>query len=490
MVAAYGQEARPVAWNPRHADSEDADSLTTATGRDRSASVVPLSEVITGDVRPILFGLLGGAGLLLLIACVNVASLVLVRSESRRREIAVRGALGASPARLVRQFVTEGLLVALTGNLASVVVGSGLMKVLARLVPKDMAANMPFLDGVGLNVHTGAFAAALALMASLLLAATPALRLSFQKVRDGLADGDRGAASRFWRRLGANLVVVELAIDVVLLAGAGLLGQSLYRLLHVPLGFDPNHLATVQVMAPDSLYKDDEQTVGLYREIVHRVSILPGVESAGISSMLPVQCDCNTDAIQIQARPLQSEHNEVDERHISPEYLPTLNATLVRGRFFTGADDGSRPGVAVINQVLARTFFPTEDPVGQRIANEEGGRPSLWEIVGVVDDVREGPLDVDTSPAEYFPISQTRGHYFSLVVRTRQEAGPLLPVLVSTLHQIDPDLGVSDEATMNDQVEATQAALLHRFSAWLVGGFATMALALGVVGLKELLPTR
>ncbi len=453
------------------------------TRRERSASVVPLSEIITGDVRPILLGLLGGAGLLLLIACVNVASLVLVRSESRRRETAVRGALGASPARLVRQFVTEGLLLALTGSLASVVVGSGLMKLLAHLVPKDMAANMPFLEGVGLNAHTGAFAAALAVIASLLLATTPALRLSFQKVRDGLADGDRGAASRFWRRLGANLVVVELAIAVVLLAGAGLLGQSLYRLLHVPLGFDPNHLATVQVMAPDSVYKDDEQTVGLYREIVHRVSILPGVESAGISSMLPVQCDCNTDAIQIQGRPFQSEHNEVDERHISPEYLPTLNATLVRGRFFTDADDGSRPGVAVINRVLARTFFPTEDPVGQRIANDEGGRPSVWEIVGVVDNVREGPLDVDTSPAEYFPISQTRGHYFNLVVRTRQEPGALLPILVSTLHQIDPDLGVSNEATMNDQIETTQAALLHRFSAWLVGGFATMALVLGVVGL-------
>jgi hypothetical protein len=171
------------------------------------------------------------------------------------------------------------------------------MRLLAHLVPKDTAANMPFLEGVGLNAHTGAFAAALALIASLLLATTPALRLLFQKVRDGLGDGDRGAASRFWRRLGANLVVVELAIAVVLLAGAGLLGQSLYRLLHVPLGFDPNHLATVKVMAPDSVYKDDEQTVRLYREIVHRVSILPGVESAGISSMLPVQCDCNTDAI-------------------------------------------------------------------------------------------------------------------------------------------------------------------------------------------------
>jgi macrolide transport system ATP-binding/permease protein len=453
------------------------------TGRDLTASVVPLSEIITGEVRPILLTLLGGAGLLLLIACVNVASLVLVRSESRKREIAVRGALGATPLRLLRQFLTEGLFLALVGSVGGVFVASGLMKLLARLVPKDMAANMPFLQGVGLHAYTGAFAAALALFASLLLAATPTWRLSFQKMRDGLADGDRGAASRFWRRLGANLVVVELAIAVVLLAGAGLLGQSLYRLLHVPLGFDPNHLATVRVMAPGTVYKSDEQTVGLRREIVHRVSSLPGVESAGLTSVLPVQCNCNVDEIQIQGRPFHGEHNNVDERHISAEYLPTLSATLVRGRLFTDADDDSRPGVAVINQVLARKFFPGEDPVGQRIADDEGGRPSLWEIVGVVDDVREGPLDVDTSPAEYFPINQTRDHYFSLVVRTRQNEGALLPALVSTLHGIDPDLGVSDEASMNDQIDATQAALLHRFSAWLVGGFAAMALVLGVVGL-------
>jgi predicted permease len=453
------------------------------TGHDQSASVVPLAELITADARPILLTLLGGAGLLLLIACINVASLVLVRSESRRREIAVRGALGATPLRLMRQFVTEGLLLTLFGNVAGVLVGSGLMKLLARLVPKDMAANMPFLEGIGLNAHTGAFAAALTLIASLLLAATPTLRLSFRKVRDGLMDGNRGAAGRSWSRLGANMVVVELAIAVVLLAGAGLLGQSLYRLLHVPLGFDPNHLATVQVMAPGTVYKRDEQTVGLHREIVRRVSRLPGVESAGLTSMLPVQCDCNIDAIQIQGRPLHGEHNDVDERHISAEYLPTLNVTLVRGRFFANADDDSRPGVAVINQVLARKFFPGADPIGQRIADNEGGRPSEWEIVGVVDDVREGPLDVDTSPAEYFPINQTRDPYFSLVVRTWQDAGALLPALVSTLHQVDPDLGVSDEATMNDLIDAMQAALLHRFSAWLLGGFAAMALVLGVVGL-------
>ena len=237
-------------------------------------------------------------------------------------------------------------------------------------------------------------------------------------------------------------------------------------------------------MAPGTVYKSDEQTVGLYREIVRRVSSLPGVESAGMTSMLPVQCNCAIDRIQFPGRPYHGEHNEVDERHVSAEYL--RHAQVRRwcaDGFFTEADDASRPGVAVINQALARKYFPGEDPIGQRIADDEGGRPSVWEIVGVVDDVREGPLDVDTSPAEYFPINQTRDHYFSLAVRTRQDAGALLPVLVSTLHQIDPDLGVSDEATMNEKIDATQAALLHRFSAWLVGGFAAMALVLGVVGL-------
>ena len=208
------------------------------------------------------------------------------------------------------------------------------------------------------------------------------------------------------------MVVVELAIAVVLLAGAGLLGQSLYRLLHVPLGFDPNHLATVRVMAPGTVYKSGEQTVGLYREIVRRVSSLPGVESAGMTSMLPVQCDCEYRRIQIPGRPYHGEHNEVDERHISAEYLPTLNATLVRGRFFTDADDASRPGVAVINQALARKYFPGEDPIGQRIADDEGGRPSAWEIVGVVDDVREGPLDVGYLARGVFPHQPDAGPLF------------------------------------------------------------------------------
>ena len=447
------------------------------------ASVIPLADVMVGEVRPVLLTLLGGAGLLLLIACVNVAGLILVRSESRHREIAVRGALGASPARLVCQFVTEGLLLALMGGVAGVFGAAGLMKLLVVLLPKDMVESMPFRGGVGFNLHAAWFAIFVALFAALLLALAPTFRLSFQKVRDGLAEGDRSASGQLWRKLGAHLVVVELSVAVVLLAGAGLLGQSLYRLLHVPLGFDPEDLATVEVTAPGAIFKNSQETVGLYREIVRTVSRLPGVESVGFSSVVPVQCDCPVDWITFPGKPFQGEHNTVDERHVSADYLPTLKAELVRGRLFTDAEDESTPGVVVINQALAQKFFPGENPIGQRIGDYEGGHPSLREIIGIVANVREGPLDADVSPAEYFPINQTLDHDFDLVVRTRQDAATMLPTLVSKVHRIDLNLGVSDEQTMNQRIDGTQAARLHRLSAWLTGGFAAMALILSVSGL-------
>ncbi len=453
------------------------------TRRNLNAAVVPLSEVIVGDVRPILLILLGGAALLLLIACVNVSSLFLVRAETRRREVAVRGALGASPARLVQQFLTEGLVLAALGTLAGAVTAAGVMQLLGALVPRNMAANMPFLGGVALNLHTCIFAASIGLLAALIATGTPMFRLSLQKVRAGLAEGGRGAASLFWQRLGSNLVIVELVIAVVLLTGAGLLGKSLHRLLHVPLGFDPTHLVTAQVTAPGTIYQNDTQVTALYQEIARRLSALPGVQSAGMTSVLPAECNCATDAIQVVGSPTPSEQDEVGERHITAGYLPALGATLVRGRLFTDADDASKPGVAIINEALARRYFQNKDPIGQRIANTEGGRPSVWEIVGVIGDVHEVPLDVATWPAEYFPIEQTHDRSFSLAIRTRQDPSALLPAVLATLHQINANIAVTDEETMNDRIDATQTALLHRFAAWLVGGFAAAALALGVIGL-------
>jgi predicted permease len=453
------------------------------SNRDRGASMKPLAELIVGDIRPVLLLLLSGAALLLLIALANVASLLLVRSESRKREVAVRGALGATRARLVRQFVTEGLLLAFAGCLAGLAVAGWLMTVLAHMVPKAMADGLPFLASVGLNAHTGMFAAGVALLGAALLAATPTFRLSFQPIRDGLADGGRASSGRMWRNMGANLVVVELAVAVVLLVGAGLLGQSFYRLLHVEIGFEPDHLATVQIMVPYNVYVNDEQRVAAYREILRRVSALPGVQSAGITTVLPVRCNCNTDWIRIVGKPFHGEHNEVDERDVSPAYLSTLKARLLRGRFFTEEEDASKPQVIVINQTLARKYFPGEDPIGKMIGDGDLTPKSMRQVIGVVEDVREAAQDADTMPTEYFSIYQGPDSYISLVARTARDERSFLPSVVSELHQIDPSVGVYGEASMSEQINSTQTALLHRFCTWLVGGFAAIALVLSVVGL-------
>ena len=446
------------------------------SNKGQSASVIPLSELIVGDVRPVLLTLLAGAGLLLLIACVNVASLMLVRSESRRREMAVRGALGATPARIMRQFVTEGLVLAVAASLAGLLAASWIMRLLLYLVPKTVIIHLPFLENVHLNAHTGAAAAAVALLATGLMSATPTLRLSFQQIRDGLSEGGRNAASRFWQRIGANFVVVELVITVVLLVGAGLLGKSLYRLMHVETGFDVTHLATAQVIAPDTTYAKTEQRVALMREIERRVSSLPGVQSVGITSDLPLQCNCDTDWIRIVGKPFHGEHNEVDERDVSPNYLPTLKARLLRGRLMNEDEDASKPNVIVINEALARKYFPGEDPIGQKIGNGALEPKSIREIIGIIADVREGAQDNEIWPAEYEAVYQGPDNYFAVAVRTAQDEKSTLPLLVSTLHQVDPNLGVYAEVTMEQQMDSTEAALIHSLSTWLVGGFAAVAL--------------
>jgi macrolide transport system ATP-binding/permease protein len=224
------------------------------SNRGQSAALEPLSEIVVGDVRPILLTLLFGAALLLAIACVNVASLLLVRSESRRKEIAVREALGASRARLLVQFLAESMLLVAIGGTLGIGVAALAIRVLPRLIPKLMISHLPFLVGLGLNTHVLAFACSLTLLALILFAVTPALRLPVDDMRESLASSSRGSAGTLWRRIGANLVVLELAIAVVLLAGAGLLGKSFYRLIHVDLNFNPNHLAMVGVIVPQALY--------------------------------------------------------------------------------------------------------------------------------------------------------------------------------------------------------------------------------------------
>jgi predicted permease len=438
---------------------------------------------MVGDIRPILLVLLGGAGLLLFIACVNVSSLLLVRAESRRREIAVRGALGASRSRLIWQFVTEGLALVAAGTLLGLVLADAAMKVLTRMISKDMMIGMPYLRGLSLNLHVLAFATLLAVLAGILFAITPIFHLAFSNMRDGLTEGGRGSAGTLWRKMGANLVVIELATAVVLLTGAGLLGKSLYKLLHLDLGFQTDHMATINVGLPDAVFSKDEQVVAFARQVVARVETLPGVQSAALTSVLPVSCNCNTDWIRFVGKPYNGIHNEVNEREVSAGFFATMHTKLLRGRYFTDGEDASKPNIVMINEAFARRYFPGEDPVGKKIGDTKLTPKSIREIVGVVDDFKDASLDQEQWPAEYEPFNQNADTYFSMLIRTTQDERSVLPTLAKAIHQVSLQAAVEEGATMTQRINDSQTAYIHRSAAYLVGGFAVLALLLGVVGL-------
>jgi len=453
------------------------------SNRGVGASVIPLSAAIVGDIKPILLVLLGGAGLLLLIACVNVSSLMLVRAESRRREIAVRGALGASRFRLSRQFVTEALVLVASGIALGLGIAYFGMKGLSGLISKDWMAGMPFLRGLGLNPRVLVFAGGLAMLAGIVFSVTPILHFRFSTMRDGLTEGGRGTAGKLWRRVGANLVIVELATAVMLLTGAGLLGKSLYLLLHENLGFRPDHLATVNVSLPQPAFPTAEQQVAFEHALLERAGAMPGVQSAALIDVLPVSCNCNTDWVRFVGKPYNGIHNEVNERVVSTGLFRTLEVKLRSGRFFTDADDASKRKVVVINRAFAEKYFPGEDPVGKKLGDTSLTPESLREIVGVVENFKEADLDQDHWPAEYEPFDQNPDGYFSIVLRTSQSAESILPSIAAMAHSVNAGVSVDWERTMQQRIDDSQAAYIHRSAAYLMAGFAALALVLGVVGL-------
>jgi macrolide transport system ATP-binding/permease protein len=451
------------------------------SNRDEASLVMPLSEAIVGDIRPILLMLLGGAGLLLLIASVNVLGLLLVRSESRRREMAVRSALGASVARLSQQFAIEGfLLVSVAGALGLAWAYLG-MHFLPRLVPEPVLTGMPYLRQLGFSSHLLLFSGFLMLSALALFSIIPALNLSASSSRADLSEGSRSATGTLWRRLSTKLVVVELAIAMVLLVAAGLLGKSLYKLLHVDIGMRPDHLATLLV-STSKAYAEDEQEIALEQEIMRRMTALPGVKSVAISHELPVGSWDMTTRIRVVGRPWHGERNEVPERDVSPDYFKTLEAKLLRGRYFAEVEnDPKKSRIAIINERFARLYFPNEDPIGKKIAYVLS-KDSI-EIVGLVGDIKEGEIDTSNRPIMYIPFNQSMWASFNLIVRTSQAEQSILPAMATTIHQINSEIATSNPATMNELIGDSQPAYIHRASASLVGGFAALAMVLGVVGM-------
>ena len=453
------------------------------SNRGQGAAVVPLSDAIVGDVRPIFLVLFCGAALLLLIACVNVSNLLLVRAENRRREMALRGALGASRGRLVLQWVTEALVLVIAGSALGLGAAWGTMNLLLRLIPTDVLDYMPYLQSMSLNPRVLGFAGFVSLFAVVVFSLAPSVRLSSSNLRADLAEGGRGAAGTVWRRFGSNLVVIELAIAVVLLVGAGLIVRSFYHLLHVELGFQPDHLAMLEAGAPEKTYAKPEQQVQLVRQILSKMQVLPGVQYAATTSDPPVSGNGNTTWIRIKGHPYNGEHNEVNERDVSADYFATIKARLISGRFFTDSEDATKPKVVVINQALAKKYFPGENPIGQKIGGTDLAPDSLREVIGVVDDIRESSLDEEIWPAVYHPFNQDPDNYLEVIVRTSHAEQSVLPALVDAIRKVDPNIGTRNEQSMMQRINDSPTAYIQRSAACLVGGFAALALLLGVVGL-------
>lgn len=450
------------------------------TNREQWAYMLPLTDVIVGDIRPVLLVALSGAGLLLLIAGVNVANLMLVRAESRKREMAVRGALGASPRRLVAQFIREAVLLTMIGSVIGVLGAQQLMQALAVLIPKDMMMSMSYLHGLRLDGRVLVFAFGLAVLAAALFALTPIVRFRSTEIGEGLSERSRGSSGTTWRRYGSRLVVVELATAMVLLAGAGLLMKSLYRLMHTDVGIEPDHVASIHVQAQSEKYGKPEQQVALVRSILQKVTALPGVKSAGVTQKMPIEDADFTSTFTIPGLPDDGQNKEVAIRFVSAGYWATLRTRLAAGRYFSDAEDSSQPKVVIINSTLARLYFPGQNPVGKQIAFNAKQPLS---IVGVIDDIQEGQLDSAPRAATYSPFFQIPRGGFILMARTTQDDRSLLPTLASTLASIDRGLAIYNPMTMDQKIHDAPATYLHRSSAWLVGGFAVVALLLGVVGL-------
>lgn len=461
----------------------DLEKQYPESNRDRGVAAVPLAEAITGDIHPMLMVLLGGAGLLLFLAAVNVAGLVLLRSQSRQREISVRTALGASSGRLIAQFATEALALAAGGGALGVALAGGAVQLLQKLVPQTFRLRLPFLDGLGVNGHVLAAGAAIAMLAALLLSMPPCIGIRRSDLRSGLAEASRGSAGTVWRRFGSHLVVVELAAAMVLLAGAGLLSKSLYRLMRVDLGMEPDRLVTVNVEMPPTVYSTTAKVLALTRRIENDVQSLPGVRSVSVVvNGVPLDGNGNTTWFHIPGRPWHGEHFDAPERDVSPNYFITLGARLLHGRYFNQADGDSAPPVTIVNRAFARMYFPNEDAVGKQIVEHSGSGVTI-PIVGVVDDIREGPLDEAIPPVLYFPFDQRTDDGFALVVRAAGGEQGLLPAMAGAIRKIDRGIVTRDGMTMRERIQDSDSAYMHRSLAWLVGAFAAVALLLSVVGL-------
>jgi putative ABC transport system permease protein len=454
-----------------------------ATNAGVGVAVTPLREEIVGEVRPALVVLLGAVALVLAIACANVAGLLLGRASERGRELAVRVALGASRARLARQVLAEGLVLAVAGGVAGMAAAWAALRVVRAVAPPEL----PRLDALGLDGPVLAFAAGLTLAVAFACSAAPALRPAPRGALRSSARAALGARSRGGSPLRRVLVVAQVAVGLVLLVGAGLLARSFLALTANDLGFEVERRAALQLFLWD-LYPQRGARDQAAAAIAERMEALPGVREVAIVSALPFhpsQIDA-TDELGILGRPpLPGERRIVHTTVASPEYFPLAGIPVVEGRAFDDRDRAGAPAVAVINRTLARRYFPGEDPIGKRVSVGVMSAPAEREIVGVVGDVRPTTFDSDPRAELYVPFAQSGNGSLTYVVETAGDPTPLLPALRAAVWDVNPDQSIYHAAAVEDLVAATLAT--RRFHLLLVGCLSAAALALAMVGIYGLL---
>ena len=436
----------------------------------------PLHEAISGQMQTPLQVLFGAVLFVLLIGCANVANLLLSRNAARERELAVRAALGAGRGRIVRQLLTESLVLALLGGAGALLLASWGVKLLTTLGPR----NIPRLKEASLDLPVLGFTLAVALLAGLIFGLAPAWQRSRLNINAALKDGSRTAGAG-GRRLRQSLVVFEIAFALLLLIGAGLTLKSLARLQQVAPGFNAQGGLTMEINIALAKYARREQRAAYLQQVLERLKTLPGVEFAGATHRLPLRGNSAT-GFQIEGRPPEPGQSiSVNWRSISPDYFRAMGAPLAAGRTFTEEEGWQKPSAVIINQALQRRYWPDENPLGKRI--KFGGAPdSPWiTIVGVAADVRESGLNVDTEAGLYLPYVQSPGNAMTLVLRTGPEPLSLAAAAGAAIRQVDSEQAVSNVSTLEQLLSETVAQ--PRFNTGLLALFALLALLLAAVGI-------
>jgi putative ABC transport system permease protein len=442
--------------------------------------VASLQEAMVGRLRPGLLMLLGAVGLVALIACANVANLLLARGAGRAGEIAIRAALGADRSRLVRQLLTESTLLSVMGGVLALMLASASFGVIIRLAPQGI----PRLDQLSIDGPVLGYTAGLVLLTAALFGLWPALQATRPEMREMLQEaGRRGTGSREGSRVRSALVVAEVALALTLLTGAGLLIRSFVELRRVDPGFNPAGVLTFDVSLPDARYPNGDRTTAFYDDLLGRIREIHGVRSAGAIFGLPLSDFGFRSSFEVEGAPLpQEQQPSVNMRLVSADYFGTLEIPLKQGRLFGPADRRGAPPVVLLSESAARKFWPKGDAIGHRVTL--GARPGreriTGEIVGIVGDVRAEGLDGEPTPILYGSLSQVQVGFASIVVRTTGDPTPVATALRGTVRAVDPDLPVLGIAPLAELVG--QSIAQPRFYMLLLSVFALVALLLAALG--------